>query len=134
MANSCTTDHIVNLIITLFLCSEYECRKIRAIRAIYYIPKIHVSPQSSLKPPVLAITQNSPTIFRFGPREMETSSFTANCAKFAQIANHHGESREIRTILTNFYHSLFFKCTPTFYSKTHKICPIRKSLERITRN
>ena len=30
---------------------DYECREIHAIRAINYIPKIHVSPQSSPKPP-----------------------------------------------------------------------------------
>ena len=34
-------------------------------------------------PPFRQITQNSPTISLFGPREMETSNITANCAKFA---------------------------------------------------
>ena len=65
-------------------------------------------PKEVKKPPFWQITQNSPTIFRFGPREMKTSSFTANCAQFAQFANHHSESREIRAILANIYHSLFF--------------------------
>ena len=76
-------------------------------------------------PPFQQITRNSLTIFRFGPREMETSNFTANCAKFAQFANHHGEPREIHVIIANFYHSLLLKCTPPFYSKSHKILPIR---------
>ena len=59
-------------------------------------------PKVVKKPLFRQITQNSPTIFRFGPREMETSSFTANCAKFAQFANQHSESREIGAIHANF--------------------------------
>ena len=78
-------------------------------------------PKVFKRPPFRQITRNSPTIFRFGPREMETSNFTANCTKFA---NHHGEPREIRAIIANFYHSLLLKCTPTFYSKSRKIRPI----------
>ena len=68
--------------------------------------------QKSMYPPKVVkrplfrqITRNLPTIPRFEPRELETSNFTANCAKFAQFANHHGESRQIRVILANFYHS-----------------------------
>ena len=56
-------------------------------------------PKVVKKPLFRQITQNSPTIFRFGPREMETSSFTANCAQFA---NQRSESREISTINANF--------------------------------
>ena len=41
------------------------------------------------------ITQNLPTIFRFGLREMETPNFTANCVKSAQFATPHRESCEI---------------------------------------
>ena len=48
------------------------------------------------------ITRNSPTIFRFGLREMETSNFTANCAKSTQFASPHGESHEIGAIHVNF--------------------------------
>ena len=99
--------------------------EIRTIRAINYITKNHVPPKVVKKPPFRQITRNSPTISRFRPRELETSNFTANCVKFSQFANHHGESREIRVILANFYHSMLFKCTPTFYSKSHKIRPIR---------
>ena len=44
---------------------------------------------------------------------------------FAQFANHHGEPREIRAIIANFYHSLLLKCTRTFYSESRKIRPIR---------
>ena len=62
-------------------------------------------PKVVKKPPFQQITQNSLTISRFGPQELETSNFTANCAQFA---NHHGESREIHAILANIYHSLFF--------------------------
>ena len=65
---------------------------------------------------------------------METSSFTANCVKFAQFANHHSESREIRAILASFYHSLLFKCNPTFYSKSRKIRPIRYDINQIRTN
>ena len=57
------------------------------------------------KPPFWQIMQNSLTISLFGPRELETSNFTANCAKFAQFANLHSESCKIRTILANIYHS-----------------------------
>ena len=65
-------------------------------------------PKVGKKPPFRQITQNSPTISLFGPRGIETSNFTANRAKFAQFANHNGKPREIRVILTNIYHSLFF--------------------------
>ena len=51
---------------------------------------------------------------------METSNFTANCVKFAQLANHNGEPREIHVIITNFYHSLLLKCTPTFTANLAK--------------
>ena len=44
----------------------------------------------------------SKLIFRFELREMETPNFTANCAKTAQFASPHGESREISTLHTNF--------------------------------
>ena len=40
-------------------------------------------PKISKVPPFRQITRNSPTISLFGPREMETSNITANCAKFA---------------------------------------------------
>ena len=82
-------------------------------------------PQSSLKPPISANYMKFADHFPIGPREMKTSNFTANYAQFAQFANHHGESREIHVILTKFYHSLLFKHTPTFYSKSRKIRPIR---------
>ena len=82
------------------------------------------SPKVFKRPPFRQIMQNLPTISLFGPRGMETSNFTANCVKFAQLANHHGEPRKIRVIIASFYHSLLLKCTPTFYSKSHKIRPI----------
>ena len=43
-----------------------------------------------------------PAIFRFGPRKMELSKFTANCAKSAQFAHCHCKSRKIRAICVNF--------------------------------
>ena len=49
------------------------------------------SPKVFKRPPFRQIMRNSPTISLFGPRGMETSNFTANCEKFAQFANHHGE-------------------------------------------
>ena len=52
-------------------------------------------PQSSQKAPFQQITWNSPTIFQFGPREMETLNFTANCTKSTQFANPLSESHEI---------------------------------------
>ena len=85
-------------------------------------------PKVVKKPLFRQITRNSPTISLFGPRELETPNFTANCAKFTQFANHHGESREI---CENIYHSLFFSVPQLF---TAKIRPIHKSLERIMRN
>ena len=72
------------------------------------------SPKVFKRPPFWQITRNSPTISLFGQRGVETSNFTANCARFAQFANHHGEPREICVIIANFYHSLLLKCTPIF--------------------
>ena len=65
-------------------------------------------PKVVKKPPFWQIMRNSPTISRFGPRELETSNFTANCAKFAQFANHHSESCEIHAIFANIYQLLVF--------------------------
>ena len=59
-------------------------------------------PKVVKKPTFWQITRNSPTIFLFGPREMETPNFTANCAKSAQFANPHSESHEISAIHANF--------------------------------
>ena len=59
-------------------------------------------PKVVKRPSFWQITRNLPTIFLFGPREIETSNFTANCAKSAQFANQHSESREIGTIHANF--------------------------------
>ena len=81
------------------------------IRAINYIPKILVSPQSFQNcPPLWQITRNSPTIFRFKQRKMEPSNFTANCVKIAQFATPNNESREIHAILVNHTNP----CSPTF--------------------
>ena len=102
---------------------DMNVTKYYTIRAINYIPKIHVSPQSSQKPPFRQITQNSPTISLFGPRELETSNFTANCAKFAQFANLHSESHKIHTILANIYHSLFFLVYPNFLQQNSQNPP-----------
>ena len=78
-------------------------------------------PKVGKKLPFRKITRNSPTISLFGPRGMETSNFTANRAKFAQFANHNGEPREIRVILANIYHSLFFfSVSQTFTAKLAK--------------
>ena len=74
------------------------------------------SPKIFKRPPFQQITQNSPTISLFGQRGVETPNFTANCAKFAQFANHHGEPRKICMIIANFYHSLLLKCTPIFFT------------------
>ena len=89
-------------------------------------------PKVVKRPLFWQITQNSPTIFRFGPREMETSNFianhaklvqfmqiskipcslsktaifTANHAKSAQFANPYSESREISQI-----HAIFNYCS-----------------------
>ena len=59
-------------------------------------------PKVVKKSPFWQITRNLPTIFRFGPREMGTSNFTAYCAKSTQFANQHSESREISAIHANF--------------------------------
>ena len=59
-------------------------------------------PKVVKKPLFRQITQNSPAIFQFGLRGMETSNFTVNCAKSAQFTNQHSESREISAIHANF--------------------------------
>ena len=86
--------------------------------------------KKSLYPPkvfkialIWQITRNSPTIFRFKQREMETSNFTANCAKFTQFANDNSERREIRVIIAKFSQSLLLKHTSTSYSKYRKNSP-----------
>ena len=85
-------------------------------------------------PPYWQITRNSPTIFQFEQREMETSNFTANCAKIAQFATpniNHVKSAQFLLNPTN-------PCSPTvpqpFYSKSRKIRSIRKYSEQTTRN
>ena len=66
-------------------------------------------PKVVKKPLFWQITLNLPAIFRFGPREMETSNFTANCGKSTQFANTYSESRGISQICTNFnYSSIWF--------------------------
>ena len=59
-------------------------------------------PKVVKKPTFWQIMQNSPTIFRFGLREMETPNFTANRMKSMQFASPHGESHQISAIHTNF--------------------------------
>ena len=59
--------------------------------------------------------QNSPPIFQFGPRKMELSKFTANCAKSALFAHCHHKSRKIHAICINF---------PRFSVPTSKIAKI----------
>ena len=58
-------------------------------------------PKVGQNPPVLANYAKFADHFLIGPREMETTNFTANCAKFAQFANHHCESHEICAILAS---------------------------------
>ena len=55
--------------------------------------KSHVSPLSSQKAHIFG---------KFELRKMEIPNFTANCAKSAQFANPHSESREISLIRANF--------------------------------
>ena len=67
-----------------------------------------IPPKVVKKPMFWQITRNSPTIFLFGPREMETPNFTANYTKSAQFANPYSESRKISQIhaISN-YSSIF---------------------------
>ena len=126
MANSCSTDHnckFNNNIVLMF--QDINVAKSAPFTLLTIYQKSMYPPKVFKRPLFRQITRNSPTIFRFGPREMETSNFTANCAKFAQFANHHGEPHEIHAIIANFYHPLLLKCTPIFYSKSRKIRPIR---------
>ena len=89
--------------------------------ALFTIYQKSMYPPKVVKKPLFwQITQNSPTISRFGPRELETSNFTATCAKFAEFANHHGESHEIRAILANIYHSLLLSATQVFTANLAK--------------
>ena len=57
-----------------------------ALLTIY--PKIHVYPQSSLKPPFRQIMQNSPTIFQFAPWKTTFPKSTANAAKSAPFTHY----------------------------------------------
>ena len=82
--------------------------------------KFMYSPKVFKRLPFRQITRNSLTISLFGPRGMETLNFTANCAKFAQFANHHGKPREIRVIITNFYHSLLLSVPQLFTANIAK--------------
>ena len=126
MANSCSTDHnckFNNNIVLMF--QDINVAKSARFALLTISQKSMYSPKVFKRPPFQQITRNSPTISLFGPRGMDTSNFTANCAKFAQFANHHGVPREISVIIANFYHSLLLKCTPTFYSNSRKIRPIR---------
>ena len=85
-----------------FFISDYEWRRIHAIRVHNKVQKSMYPPKVVKKPPFRQITWNSLTIFRFGPREKETSNFTANYAKSARFANQHSESGEIGAIHANF--------------------------------
>ena len=126
MANNCSTDHnclFNNNIVLMF--QDINVAKSTPFALLTISQKSKYSPKVFKMPPFWQITRNSPTISLFRPRGMETSNFTANCMKFAQFANHNSEPCEIRVIITNFYHSLLLKCTPTFYSKSRKIRPIR---------
>ena len=68
-------------------------------------------PKVVKKPTFWQITQNSPTIFRFGPYEMETPNFTANYAKSAQFANPYSESHGISQIhaISNYFSIFAFR-------------------------
>ena len=126
MANSCSTDHnckFNNNIVLMF--QDINVARSAPFALLTISQKSIYSPKVFKRPPFRQITRNLPTISLFGPRGMETSNFTANCAKFAQFANHNGEPPEICMIIANFYHSLLLKCTPTFNSKSRKIRPIR---------
>ena len=126
MANSCNTDHnckFNNNIVPMF--QDINIVKSAPFALLTISQKSMYSPKVFKWPPFRQIMRNSQTISLFGQREVETPNFTANCVKFAQFANHHGEPREIHVIITNFYLSLLLKCTPIFYSKSRKISPIR---------
>ena len=82
--------------------SDYEGREIHAIHIHRKSQRSMYPPKVVKKPTFWQITQNSPTIFQFGLREMETPNFTANCMKSTQFTSPHSESHKISTIHTNF--------------------------------
>ena len=65
-------------------------------------------PQSSQKAPVSANYAKFADHFSIWTTRTGNLKFHSKMAKFAQFANLRSESREIRTILANIYHSLFF--------------------------
>ena len=87
-----------------FACCHCKSRKIRAICVNF--PRFSVPTSKIAKISGNSrfgqITQISPAIFRFRPRKMELSKFTANCAKSAQFAHCHRKSRKICAICVNF--------------------------------
>ena len=125
MANSCSTDHnckFVNHIVPMF--QDMNVVKFVPFTLLAIYQKSMYPPKIFQNPPFWQITQNSPAIFRFEPREMKPSNFTANCVKITQFATHNNESCKIHAILIKSYQSLLLNCTPTFYNKSRKIRPI----------
>ena len=118
MANSCSTDHnckFNNNIVHINVAKSAPSAPLTIYKKSMYPPKV------GKKPPFWRITRNLPTISLFGPRGMETSHFTANRTKFAQFSNHNGEPHEIRVILANIYHSLFFSVPQTFTANSQNL-------------
>ena len=69
----------------------------------WYKLKIHVSPLCSQKAHIFGkLHEICQPFSNLNYGEMETPNFTANCAKSAQFANPHSESREISLIPANF--------------------------------
>ena len=78
--------------------------------------------------------RNLPTIFRFEQREMESSNFTANCAKIAQFAAQTMNHAKFVRFSLNPTNPCSLTVPQPFYSKSREIRSIREYSERLTRN
>ena len=84
MTDSCSTDHnckFNNNIVLMF--QDINVAKSAPFALLTICQKSLYPPKIFKMPPFRQIMRNSPTISLFVPRGMETSNFTANCAKFA---------------------------------------------------
>ena len=87
--------------------------------------KIPVSPQNIQNAPILANYTKFADHFSIWTTRNGNLKLHSKLREIHLIRQSHSERCEIHAIIANSYHSLLLKCTPTFYSKSRKIRPIR---------
>ena len=121
MANSCSTDHnckFNNNMVLIFQDMNVAKSAPSALLTIYQ--KSMYPPKVVKKPPFRQIMQNSPTISRFGPRELEpqiSQQIARNSLNSPTTTANHAKSARF---LLNIYHSLFFSVPQLFTAKLAK--------------